>query len=81
MTHGMSDISDMFLNRLYDISKGEIRSINRYEVGEQLNLPNDETDGIVDRLRNSGMITKTTGTNVLLTLEAKSKIDKERQSE
>jgi hypothetical protein len=76
----MSDISDMFLNKLYDMSEGEIRSINRYEVGEQLDLPNGETDGIVIRLYSRRMITKTAGTNILLTQEAKNMLDKERQN-
>ena len=75
----MSDISDMFLNKLYDMSEGELRSINRYEVGEQLDLPNGETDGIVVRLYARRMITKTVGTNILLTQEAKNMLDKERQ--
>ena len=75
----MSDISDMFLNKLYDMSAGELRSINRYEVGEQLDLPNGETDGIVVRLYARRMITKTVGTNILLTQEAKNMLDKERQ--
>jgi|RhiMetdeSRZDD1v2_1073273.scaffolds.fasta_scaffold170119_2 hypothetical protein len=75
----MSDISHMFLNKLYDMSEGELRSINRYEVGEQLDLPNGETDGIVVRLYARRMITKTVGTNILLTQEAKNMLDNERQ--
>ena len=69
----------MFLNKLYDMSEGELRSINRYEVGEQLDLPNGETDGIVVRLYARRMITKTVGTNILLTQEAKNMLDNERQ--
>jgi hypothetical protein len=76
----MSEISDMFLNRLYDMSEGEIRSINRYEVGEQLDLPNAETDSIVNRLYARRMITKTAGSNILLSQEAKNMLDKERHS-
>ena len=76
----MSDISDIFLNKLYDMSEGEKRSINRNEDGEQLDLPNAETDSIVNRLYARRTITKDTGSNILLTQEAKNMLDKGRHS-
>jgi hypothetical protein len=36
------DVRELFLRKLYDLSKGKIIPIFRHEVGKEFNLPNDE---------------------------------------
>jgi len=43
-------IPEHFLKTLYDLSERELKAIDRYEVGKQLNLPKEETDAIVNLL-------------------------------
>jgi Mn-dependent DtxR family transcriptional regulator len=67
----MSDVRDKFLKKLYDMSRGELTTIDRYELGKELDLPKEETDAIVEELTEMGMIKKVAGTKILLTLEGK----------
>jgi hypothetical protein len=73
----MSHIRDQFLIKLYHLSKGELTTIDRYEVGKELNLPKEETDAIVDELSNRGRITTMAGTTIMLTLDEKNLLDTE----
>ncbi len=73
----MSHIRDHFLIKLYHLSKGELTTIDRYEVGKELNLPKEETDAIVDELSNRGRITTMAGTTIMLTLDEKKILDTE----
>ncbi|TLX87325.1 MAG: hypothetical protein E6L04_02725 [Thaumarchaeota archaeon] len=62
----VSDVRDLFLRKLYDMSKGKITPVARYEIGKELSLPNDETDAIVTELEAAGKIKKVAGNWILL---------------
>ena len=67
-----------FLKTLYDLSERELRAIDRYEVGKQLNLRNEETDAIVDLLIDRGRITKIAGSSkIMLDFKEKKILDSE----
>lgn len=71
-------IPEHFLKTLYDLSERELRAIDRYEVGKQLNLPNEETDAIVNLLIDRGRITKIAGSSkIILDLKEKKILDSE----
>lgn len=65
------DAREMLLRKLFDLSKGKIIPIVRYDVGKELSLPNDETDAIVTELEAAGKIKKIAGIKIMLTSEAK----------
>ena len=73
----MPHIRDRFLIKLYHLSKGELTTIDRYEVGKELDLSNQETDAIVDELSDTGRITKMVGTKIMLSLNEKKILDSE----
>ena len=55
-----------FLKKIYDLTSGELRIINQYQVGEGLALSSKQTDKIVDQLSDSGMIKKTARNKIIL---------------
>ena len=55
-----------FLRKIYDLTRGELRIINQYQVGEGLALSSKQTDKIVDQLSDSGMIKKTARNKIIL---------------
>ena len=59
-------IREHFLQTLYDLPERELRAIDRYEVGKQLNLPKGETDAIVNQLIDRGRITKIAGSSKII---------------
>ena len=73
----MPHVRDRFLIKLYHLSKGESATINRYKVGKELDLSNEETDAIVDELSDRGRITKLLGTKIMLSLNEKKILDSE----
>jgi hypothetical protein len=71
-------VPEHFLKTLYDLSERELRAIDRYEVGKQLNLHREEADVIVDLLTNRGRITKIAGSSkIMLDLKEKKILDSE----
>ena len=62
--------SVIFLKKIYDLSGGELRIINQYQVGEGLALSSKQTDKIVDKLSDSGMIKKTARNKIILSAYA-----------
>jgi len=48
----------IFLNKIYDLTGGELRIINQYQVGEGLELSSKQTDKIVYEFCETGMIKK-----------------------
>ena len=71
-------IPEHFLKTLYDLSERELKAIDRYEVGKQLNLPKEETDTIVNLLIDRGRITKIAGSGeIMLDLKEKKVLDSE----
>lgn len=73
----MSHVRDQFLIKLYHLSKGELTTIDRYDIGKELELPNQETDAIVDELSDRGRITKMVGTKIMLSPNEKKILDSE----
>ena len=71
-------IPEHFLKTLYDLSERELKDIDRYEVGKQLNLPKEETDAIVNLLIDRARITKIAGSGeIMLDLKEKKILDSE----
>jgi len=71
-------IPEHFLKTLYDLSERELKAIDRYEVGKQLNLPKEETDAIVNLLIDRARITKIAGSGeIVLDLKEKKILDSE----
>jgi hypothetical protein len=71
-------IPEHFLKTLYDLSERELKAIDRYEVGKQLNLPKEETDAIVNLLIDRARITKIAGSGeIMLDLKEKKILDSE----
>jgi len=62
--------SVIFLKKIYDLTGGELRIINQYQVGEGLALSSKQTDKIVDKLSGSGMIKKTARNKIILSAYA-----------
>jgi hypothetical protein len=60
----------IFLKKIYDLTGGELRIINQYQVGEGLALSSKQTDTIVDQLSDSGMIKKTARNKIILSAYA-----------
>jgi Mn-dependent DtxR family transcriptional regulator len=58
--------SVIFLKKIYDLTGGELRIVNQYQVGEGLALSSKQTDKIVDQLSDSGMIKKTARNKIIL---------------
>lgn len=73
----MSNIRDQFLKKLYDLSNHELTTIDRYEVGKELNLPREEIDAIVDELSDIGRITTMAGPTIMLSPHEKKILDNE----
>lgn len=59
-----------FLKKIYDLTSGELRIINQYEVGEGLELSSKQTDKIVYELSNTGMIKKVARNKIVLSPHA-----------
>ena len=59
-----------FLKKIYDLTSGELRIINQYEVGEGLELSSKETDKIVYELSNTGMIKRVARNKIVLSPHA-----------
>ena len=62
--------SVIFLKKIYDLTGGELRIINQYQVGEGLALSSKQTDKIVDQLSDSGMIKKIARNKIILSAYA-----------
>jgi len=56
----------IFLKKIYDLTGGELRIINQYQVGEGLALSSKQTDKIVDQLSDSGKIKETARNKIIL---------------
>lgn len=71
----MSAAAESFVEQLYEMSGGNLKPFDRYEVGYQIGLKRDQTDTIVDELAVERRIQKMEGTVVMLTPEEKNFID------
>jgi hypothetical protein len=70
----------IFLKKLFEITGGEFRIVNRYEVGEKLGLDSSATDDTVKQLSEIGMIKIMLGSKIILTQEALAVIDRSKIS-
>lgn len=70
-------VLEHFLTKLYLLSNGELTSIDRYEVGKELNLSIQETDAIVEELSERERITKMSGIKIMLSPNEKNILDNE----
>ncbi|HEY7226766.1 MAG TPA: hypothetical protein VH481_01415 [Nitrososphaeraceae archaeon] len=71
-------IRELFLKTLYDLSERELRAIDRYDVGKELNLPKEETDAIVEELSRRGRIRKMAASSkIMLSVNEKKILDSE----
>ena len=68
-------MSDEFLRKLYKLSDGEYKIIEKYKVGEQVGVLNSQTDDIVDELHKIGFIKKIGMTKILMTFEGKKEVE------
>jgi len=46
-----TDVSEQFIDKLYEMSEGELKSFDRHEIGHQLSLDKEQTDALVEELR------------------------------
>jgi hypothetical protein len=67
-------MSDEFLRKLYKLSDGEYKIIEKYKVGEEVGVLNS-TDDIVDELHKIGSIKKIGTTKILMTFEVKKEVE------
>ena len=56
-----------FLKKQFEITGGQFRIVNRYEVGEKLGLDSSATDNIVKQLSEIHMIKIMEGPKIILT--------------
>lgn len=69
-------MTDEFLKKLYEMSGGDYKIIERYKVGKEIGMPNTQVDDIVDDLDNMGLIKKIGETKILLTFEGKEQVER-----
>ena len=68
-------MTDEFLKKLYEMSRGDYKIIERYKVGKEIDMPNTQVDDIVDDHDNIGLIKKIGETKILLTFEGKEQVE------
>ena len=68
-------MTDEFLKKLYEMSGGDYKIIERYKVGKEIAMPKTQVDDIVDDLDNMGLIKKIGETKILLTFEGKEQVE------
>ncbi|MGV8107007.1 MAG: hypothetical protein ACP5OH_04475 [Nitrososphaerota archaeon] len=65
-----------FLKTQFEITGGEFRIVNRYEVGEKLGLDSSATDSTFKQLSEIGMIKIMEGPKIILTQQTLYAIDR-----
>lgn len=68
-------MTDEFLKKLYQMSGGDYKIIERYKVGKEIGMPNTQVDDSVDDLDDMGLIKKIGETKILLTFEGKEQVE------
>jgi len=69
-------MSDEFLRKLYKLSDGEYKIIEKYKVGEEVGVLNSTDDiVVVDELHKIGFIKKIGTTKILMTFEGKKEVE------
>lgn len=67
-------MSDEFLRKLYKLSDGEFKIIEKYKVEEEVGVSNSQTDDIVNDLGKIGLIKKLFQ-QILLAFEGKKDVE------
>jgi hypothetical protein len=61
------DLSEEFIDTLYEMSEGDLKIFDRYEVGQKLALDKKQTDGVVEELYGKKQLQKIPETKIVLT--------------
>ena len=61
------DLSEEFIDTLYEISEGDLKIFDRYEVGQKLALDKKQTDALVEELYGKKQLHKIPETKIVLT--------------
>jgi hypothetical protein len=72
------DVSESFIEKLYEMSEGDLKTFDRYEVGQQLGLDKEQTDAVVEELYGKRQLRKIVGTKIVLTPPLKEVLDSEK---
>ena len=60
------------------MSEGDLKTFDRYEVGQQLGLDKEQTDAVVEELYGQRQLQKIVGTKIVLTPPLKEVLDSEK---
>ena len=58
------DVSEQFIDKLYEISEGELKTFDGHMIGQQLGLDKEQTDALVEELSAKRRVQKLAGTMV-----------------
>jgi hypothetical protein len=72
------DLSEEFIDRLYEMAEGDLKTFDRYEVGQELGLDNEQTDAVVEELYGKRQLQKIPGTKIVLTPPAKEVLESKK---
>jgi hypothetical protein len=61
------DLSEEFIDTLYEMSEGDLKIFDRYEVGQKLALDRKQTDAVVEELYSKRQLQKIPATKIVLT--------------
>lgn len=61
------DLSEEFIDILYEMAEGDLKTFDRYEVGQELGLDREQTDAVVEELYGKRQLQKIPGTKIVLT--------------
>jgi hypothetical protein len=72
------NLSDEFVDILYELSEGDLRILDRYEVGQKLALDKKQTDAVVEELYGKRQLQKIPGTRIVLTPAVKEDLESKK---
>lgn len=73
-------MSDEYLEKLYEMSGAEYKIFDKYKVGREVGISNNQTDDIVDDHHNMGLVKKIGTTKILLTFEGKQEVERSKST-
>ncbi|TLX84379.1 MAG: hypothetical protein E6L01_07635 [Thaumarchaeota archaeon] len=76
MSGGGEKIGDKILRKLYEktVNSG-VETVDRYEIGKEVGLLDEQTDNIIDELTSYGYIKKIVGTKINLTEDGRKRAE------
>lgn len=72
------DLSEEFIDRLYEMAEGDLKTFDRYEVGQELGLDREQTDAVVEELYGKRQLQKIPGTKIVLTQPVKEVLESKK---